>query len=540
MRTVVALAVLIGLGLWSPPAPTLVIVDARVFTGDVARPWAQAIAIRGARITAVGTTDEIRRTRGPATRVIDGGGRLLVPGIDDAHVHVDGGPPATQLGGPPAIEHDPTLDEVLGRIHAAVAKAPAGGWIRGEIAAAVLDDPRATRETFDRITDGHPLLLESWTGHGLIANTSALRVLKMAVDEPDPPGGWFDREADGRTLTGVAHEYADFEVARRLAMLPGEPEQVEAFKRYASEAASYGITSAQSMMTSYPAAPTARLLAKADLPIRLRLIDFPMTAMSGWRPAAVRTARTGPLLTLSGTKWILDGTPVEHGMFLREPYADAPSTRGQLNFPETEISGFLRRARAAGVQPMFHAVGDGAIAAVLDALEATGGARWKPLRPRIEHGDMLRPEDFDRAKRMGVVIVQNPSHFMIAPIIQARLGPDRARRTFQVRSILAAGLPFALGSDGPMNPFLNIMFATIDATNPSQALSVQQALVAYTAGAAFAEFAEHDKGRLVPGLLADMALLSQDIFTIPPAGLPRTKSVLTIVDGRVVHDSLKR
>jgi len=225
-------------------------------------------------------------------------------------------------------------------------------------------------------------------------------------------------------------------------------------------------------------------------------------------------------------------------MFIREPYADRPSTRGRQNFSNEEIRAFLQRAMAAREQPLFHAVGDAAIGAVLDALETTGGEQWQPLRPRIEHGDMLDAPDFARARRLSVTIVQNPSHFMIAPVMHARLGAARVQRMDRIKDLVAAGVPFALGSDGPLNPFLNIMFATINATSPSQALTVEQALTAYTAGSARAEFAEKEKGMLQPGMLADMALLSQDIFKTPPPELPKTVSLLTVVNGRIALDRL--
>jgi predicted amidohydrolase YtcJ len=280
------------------------------------------------------------------------------------------------------------------------------------------------------------------------------------------------------------------------------------------------------------------VLAGPPLSGRLRLIDFPLIAMSEWRPPGDHPKPSASaLVTISGTKWILDGTPVERLMYLREPYADVPSTRGRPNFPESDLRAFLQRALEAREQPMVHAVGDGAIGAVLDALEATGGERWRPLRPRIEHGDMFQRTDFERAKRMGVTIVQNPSHFMVPQYLTPRLGPERVKRTFIVKSIVEAGVPFALGSDGPMNPYLNIMFATVNAVNPAEALTVEQALRAYSAGSAWAEFAETEKGMVKTGMLADVALLSRDIFKVPPTALPGTVSVLTIVNGRVVHET---
>jgi predicted amidohydrolase YtcJ len=518
--------------------PDLVILNARVYTGDAARPWAEAIGIRATRIAAVGTTAEIKASAGSAARTIDAGGRLLIPGINDAHAHPGAMPEATMLEGPPAVEHDPTLDEVIARIKTAVPKTPAGRWIVGEMGSAVLDDPRATRATLDPLTNDRPLMLQAWTIHGAIFNSAGLRALNVSETEADPPGGFFGRAPDGRTLTGLAHEYAGFALRQRLTMLPDRAAQVKAFEAFAREAASFGITSVQAMMLAYPAAEAAAWIDAAALPIRVRIIDFPMTAMRDWRePVSRRVRATSPLVTISGTKWIMDGTPIERLALLRAPYTDAPKTGGRANFSGTDLRSFLHRAQDAREQPMLHAVGDGAIAAVLDALQDTGADRWKTLRPRIEHADMLGPADFARAVRMGVTIVQNPSHFMIAPLLQQRFGAERTARTDQVKSMITAGVPFALGSDGPLNPFLNIMFAAMNPANPSQALTVEQAFAAYTRGSAAAEFAERQKGTIAPGMLADVALLSQDIFKIPIDQLPRTTSVLTIVNGRVVHEA---
>jgi hypothetical protein len=318
-------------------------------------------------------------------------------------------------------------------------------------------------------------------------------------------------------------------------MIPDQAAQVKAFEAFATEAASFGITSVQAMMTAYRAADALPWIETAHLPVRMRLIDFPIVAMKEWKePASRQTRTTSPIVTISGTKWILDGTPVERLALLRAPYSDAPKTSGRQNFTGVDLREFLHRAFDAREQPMLHVVGDGAIAVALDAIEDTGGARWTALRPRLEHADMLQAADFARAARMGVTIVQNPSHFMIAPVLRQRWGAERVARTDQVKGAIAAGVPFAIGSDGPINPFLNIMFATMNPVNPSQALTVEQAVAAYTRGSAAAELAERQKGTIARGMLADVALLSQDIFKVPAADLPRTTSVLTIVNGRIV------
>lgn len=517
-------------------APSIVIVNARVFTGVAGAPWAEAVAITGNRITAVGATAEIRAMAAPSTRVVDAAGRVVVPGFNDAHAHVGTGFATTQLEEPPAMVQDPSLAEIVERVRAAVAKAPAGQWITGEIGAKVLDDPAATRLALDPIAPDHPVLLSSWTGHGSLLNSAALRALGVGDDAPDPPGGVYGRMPGTRVLSGIAHEYADYGARRRLSVRASAASRVAAMRKYAASAAAFGITSTQIMTTSMTPAETAAVLAEAGGTLRARLIDFPMTPMADWTTPASRTVRGAGLVTVSGTKWILDGTPIERLMFIREPYSDRPGTRGAANFTAAQLTTFMSKALAAGEQPMIHAVGDAAIDMVLDALEASGGEKWQALRPRIEHGDMLEPSHYARARRFGVVIVQNPSHMMLAGDGVARLGERRAR-IWLVKQSLDAGIPLALGSDGPMNPFLNVMFATISAGNPSGALTREEAVTAYTRGSAYAEQMEHEKGVIAKGMLADLAMLSQDIFTIPSPDLPATVSVLTIVGGRIVHEA---
>ena len=537
-RTVAVIFALVAFtvpGVVQTPYADLIIVNAKVFTGVPAMPWAEALSVIGDRIGVVGTTAAVRTVAGSSTKVIDAAGKIVVPGINDAHVHIGENPPGTLLEGPPAMQQDPSLNEILARLKAAVAKAPKGGWIYGEIGARVIDDPKATRQALDGIAPDHPVMLTSWTGHGTLFSTTALRRLNVRDDEPDPKGGFFARTPGTKTITGLAHEYAEYILRQRLSMMPDEQAQRKMIERYVAEAVGFGITSVQVMATNRPAADLARSAIDANLPIRVRVIDFPLTGMATWRRPASASARSAGLVTVSGTKWIIDGTPVERLMLLREPYSDKPASRGLQNYTVGELSSFLKLALAQREQPMLHAVGDGAIDAVLDTLEQSGGDAWRPLRPRIEHGDMLDSSRFERAKRLGVMVVQNPAHFMIPEVMAQRLGARNARVTM-MKSLIAAGVGVAIGSDGPMNPYLNVMFATINANNPPEAMTREQAIAAYTLGSARAERLETQKGTISPGMLADIAMLSQDIFTVKPDALPATVSVLTLVGGKIVHE----
>ncbi|MEP6780209.1 MAG: amidohydrolase family protein, partial [Gemmatimonadaceae bacterium] len=245
------------------------------------------------------------------------------------------------------------------------------------------------------------------------------------------------------------------------------------------------------------------------------------------------------LTTISGAKWILDGTPIERLAFMRTPYADRANWRGHLNFPADTIAVLLREALAHKQQPIFHAVGDSTIATLFAAMhKVADDSTWQRVRVRLEHADALTPDLFADAKALGIVVVQNPTH-IAAPDLIKRWDAERVSRTEQLRGIVDAGIPLAIGSDGESNPFINIMLAASHPLNGAQALTREQAVKAYTFGSAYAENTERDKGVIKVGYYADIAVLSQDIFTVPLNTLPATTSVFTMVGGRVTLEALE-
>ncbi|HKG91689.1 MAG TPA: amidohydrolase [Gemmatimonadaceae bacterium] len=524
--------------------PDLILTGGKVFTADSARPWAEAVAIRGDRIAAVGTSAEVERLAGASTRRIDLAGRVVIPGINDAHVHLGAGERRVVVTTTAEQPANPSLRLVLDSVAAAAARAPAGTLLMVQVGDAVLDDPAARRETLDSVAPKHRVWLRAWSGHGLVLNSAALRDAGLNERSRDPLGGWLQHDSATGRLTGVMHEYAKYNLERRLSARLPDSAQLGALRSFANEAAHFGITSAQDMAGDLDAERTARLVTAARLPIRLRVIAFPATDAAGRRAAAWRTVRRrgggrlSPTAYVSGVKYILDGTPIERLAVERRAYADRPGYVGRLNFPPDTVRAMLREALAAREQPMFHAVGDSTVTLLLSAMEQAGDSfAWRRLRPRIEHGDGVMPDHYGRAARLGVVVVQNPTHFALPVLMAQRYESARLSRLQPMRSLLEAGIPLALGSDGPLNPYLNILLATTHPNNPSQALTREQAVVAYTRGSAYAENAEREKGTLAPGMLADLAVLSQDIFTVPPPQLPATTSVLTLVGGRAVFDA---
>ena len=517
--------------------PDLILTNGKVFTADPRMPWAEAVAIRGDRIVAVGSSGGLRKLAGASTRHVNLGGRVVVPGFNDAHDHAGAAEYGVEFATSTNPTADPTLAVVLDSLRVLVTRTPRGTWLHSSIGLALLTDSSARRAMLDRIAPDHPVLLNTWTGHGLILNSAALRALHIAENVQDPLAGTYGRDDAGR-LNGVLDEYAGWEAERRL--FSGLPTRtiVEALRKYASDGLRLGITSVQDMNGFLDPATTVRVMHEA-LPIRLRVIPYPMTGTSGRRDAewAHIERHPAPLTTISGVKWILDGTPIERGALMRTTYADRPDWHGNLEFPADTIRAMLARALATREPLHLHIAGDSVPRLVFGMMRALApDSAWRPLRVRVEHGDWILGDLLPVARSLGVVVVANPTHFALDPaMVRARFGsipPFMA-----VRSLLAAGIPLGIGSDGPRNPFLNLMFAITNPNTPSESLSREEAVAAYTSGSAYAEFAERDKGMLAPGMLADLAVLSADIFAIPPTALPATVSVLTLVGGRVAYDA---
>ena len=541
---VVALFAALCAGPWLAGAqgvgsPDLILFGGKIFTADSTNAWVEAIAIRGDRITATGTNELMRALAGPATRMIDVGGRVVVPGFNDAHDHVGAARFAMMFTTVESLTPDPTLGQVLDSLRIAAARAPKDTWLRTDIGMRFLDDPTARRRMLDAAAPRNPVLLWMWTGHDVVLNTAALRALGIADDARNPVGGEYERDDTGR-LTGRVSEYAAWASLQRLYSLVPDSMIVSSLRRYAADGLRFGITSVQDMNGYLDPATTVRVMRAARLPIRFRVVPLPMTDVNGRRTTAWATVdrHPSPLTVVSGSKWILDGTPVERLAFMRAPYVDRSGWRGQLDLPEDTIRVILAEALVSRQPLMLHAVGDSTVRLVLNLMQQLApDSVWRALRVRIEHGDGMGAELLPVARRLGVVVVQNPSHFTLGQeLIRQRFGSVPA--DFQpMRSLLMAGVPLALGSDGPRNPFINMMLASTHPMNPAEALTREQAVTAYTRGSAWAEFAEGEKGMLVPGMLADVAVLSKDIFMIPAQELPGTVSVLTLVGGETAYDA---
>jgi predicted amidohydrolase YtcJ len=271
--TAIACAVLAAIGVAAQPdGAELMLTNGKVFTADQAMPWAEALAIRGDRIAAVGTAAAVRTRLGANAHVVDVGGRVVIPGINDAHTHVGVRPPGVSLK---LDGNEPALADVVAAIRQAAASAPEDRWIYGTVGERVLSDPKATRFTLDEAAPGRLVKLSGWTGHGVVFSTPGLRAIGIADRAPNPPFGTYRRTPDG-VIDGHLDEYADLRAHRRLAALAGHTAAVDSLRRVAVEAATYGVTTIQAMANAFPAVELATMLQEAKATVRFRIIRFPI------------------------------------------------------------------------------------------------------------------------------------------------------------------------------------------------------------------------------------------------------------------------
>lgn len=535
------------------PAAESIITNAKVWTVDKNQPQAEAVAIIGNRIVAVGTEAEIDAWRGPQTRIIDAAGKLLLPGFNDAHVHfISGSMQLDQV----QLNDARTKQEFIRRIAEQAKKTPKGEWMLGgdwDEQNWAERDPAAglpTREWIDAVTPETPIFLNRHDGHESLANSLALKLAGVAAKTQAPAGGEIVRDAQGNP-TGLLKDAAMSLVDRVMPPINRE-RRLRAARRGLEHAASLGVTSLQDMNPEYADIATYSLLEdRGELTARIHVAPLE----THWQDQAklgIRHSFGSDFLTMGAVKGFADGSLGSTTAYFFEPYKDAPKTRGLLSDemqPPEKMLERLKGADSAGLQLCIHAIGDRAISMILDMFEQitkADGARDR--RFRIEHAQHVAPKDFDRFARLQVIASVQPYHAIDDGIwAEKRIGPVRIRTTYAFRTFLDRGVHLAFGTDwnvAPLNPMLGLYAAvtreTLDGKNPDgwvpeQKIRINEAIEAYTLGSAYAEFQEKDKGSITPGKLADMVLLSDDLLTINPEAIKNVKVEFTMVDGKIVY-----
>jgi predicted amidohydrolase YtcJ len=528
-------------------AISLALVNGRVWTGDPSKPEAEAVAISGDRIVGVGRSSEIRAEAGPA-EVIDLGGRFVVPGFIDSHVHfIDGGFRLASV----QLRDAASRDEFISRIRAFAATVPPGTWITGGDWDHTLwggELPR--REWIDAATQQHPVWVSRLDGHMALANAAALKAAGLARGVADIPGGEIVREASGE-LTGLLKDNAMDLVASKVPP-PSDVLKDRALDAAMRHVAAQGVTTVHNMgswedLDVFTKAWRAgrlgtRVYAAVPLSTWARLRDLVASKTHG------PDGRGDAWLRVGALKGFVDGSLGSHTAAFAEPFSDAPKDRGLFVNSLEDLRTWIADADAAGLHVMVHAIGDRANSVLLDIFERVArehGARDR--RFRIEHAQHLTVADIPRFAKLGVIPSMQPYHAIDDGRWAERvIGPERIRTTYAFRSLLESGASLAFGSDwfvAPPTPLEGIYAAvtrrTLDDRHPDgwvpdQKITVEEALVAYTRAAAYASFEETLKGTIAPGKLADLAVIDRDIRSIPPHEIRNAKIVRTIVGGRTV------
>lgn len=525
----------------------LIIVNAKVHTVDAARPAAEAVAVCGEHIARVGTDDEVRRLAGSGTRTIDAHGQLLVPGFNDAHVHLVSG--AEQLVG---VDLRPakTPQEFAERLATHAARLPKGRWILGGYwdHEAWPHSRLPTHDLIDGVTRDNPVFVQRLDGHMGVANAVAMKLAGITRDTPSPAGGAIVKDAAGEP-TGVFKDNA-MDLVTRVIPPASLDETIEKTRAALKHAASLGVTTIQDMTASATELRAYTALRAAGELIA-RIYSIQNHGIEGLTDAGIMTGFGDDWIRIGGQKLFADGSMGSGTAAFFEPYADDPSTSGLLLHTPEALERAIFAADAAGFQVIVHAIGDRANALVLDAFEKLQRARGpRDRRLRIEHAQVVRDEDKRRFAALGVIASIQPSHCIDdMRWAERRIGRARSRIAYNFKSFTDAGARIAFGTDWyvePLDPMIGLYAAvtrqSADGTPaggwfPEERLTMAQAIEYYTLGSAYAEFAEARKGSITEGKLADLVLLSQDLLTIPPRRILETRAVLTIVGGRVVHGS---
>ena len=546
-----------GIAAQSDSAIDLILLHGKVWTCEPGRPIAQAIAIVGGKIAAVGTDNEILSLSIPNAKVVDLQGRLVLPGFNDAHVHFYmGGDTLTSIN----LRNANSPAEFREEIRRFVQTCPPGEWIQNGSwdQENWIPSHLPTCRLIDDVTPHHPVWVNRSDGHMMLANQLAMQVAGVNRNTPDVPGGEIVRDADGNP-TGIFKDAAKRLVDHAIP-LPSRSHIRDAIIAAQSHALSYGLTSVQDMGVlgsrgGETMVEVLRMYQEIDRTGELSLRISAHLPLPEWRrlgDAGIMTNFNSGRLQIGAVKSFSDGSLGSTTAWFFDPYSDAPHTCGvpseEMIDPD-RMYGNLRDADKAGLQLAIHAIGDRANSTVLqmcEQLESENGARDR--RIRIEHAQHLLARDIPRFKKLNVTASVQPYHCIDdGRWAEKRIGEERARTTYAFHSLMEAGAVVAFGSDwwvAPINPLLGIYAAvtrrTLDGRFPGgwipqEKVSVEDAVRAYTLNAAYASGEEAIKGSLSPGKLADIAVLSEDIFSVDPVLIGEVQVDMTIFNGRIVY-----
>jgi predicted amidohydrolase YtcJ len=528
----------------------LLLLNGAIYTMDSSRPRAQAVAARGSRIEAVGTDAELRKlATGGQWRIVDLRGKTVLPAFTDSHLHLlECALKASRL----SLNEQLTLEATLSRVREYVQHAEAGTLIRGWGWSdnTWAPDTVSWRQLLDRVAPEHPVVLTKKDGHVIWVNSEALRSAGIDEDTPEPPGGVMERDPKTGELTGILKEEAMHLVCDAIPSLSAKERQA-VLRRVMAEAQELGITGVHDCgnwqsVKDDSLSDYQEMMGRDDLAVRV----FMMLSRANLDEAIKVGLRTGfgnSHLRVGNVKLFCDGTLGSQTAEMIEPFVGQPDNNGVATISQEELEDAVLKASSAGIACAVHAIGDKANRRVLDAFEKQRHAGvGRELRHRIEHVQLLHADDIPRFKELEIIASMQPIHATSDMYVADKYWGQRAELSYAWRSLLDSGAQLAFGSDAPvesMNPLVGIHAAvTRQRANgepeggwrPEQRLTVSEAVYGFALGAAYASGTEEEGGSITPGKLADLVVLSGDIFEMPPEEILDTHVVATVFDGRIV------
>jgi len=527
-------------------AADLALINGKVFTLDAENPNAQAVAVKDGKILAVGLINEIRKFINPSTKILDVKGKLVIPGLIDAHVHFsNGGRSLASL----TFRGVASVEKIQEIVAAKIRELAPGEWIKGgEYDQTLFPGQKwPTKEDLDKVAPDNPVVIRRVDGHSVWANSEALRESGITKDTPDPFGGEIVKDPQTGEPTGILKESAvRLLKVENLDASSTFEEDIERGLRYAAK---LGLTGIHTSASFQELAVYKQLRDEGKLTLRV-YAWLPFDELDKCIELGLKPGQGDDMVKVGFLKSTIDGTLGSGTALMFAPFSDEPQKIGLPQHPEDEFAAMIEKAHKNGYQTGTHAIGDKAVNWVLNAIEkAEKKYGKKDLRHRIEHAQIIIPDDVKRFNALGVIASMQPSHCTTdMRFCEARIGPVRSQNAYIWRTLLDAETRIAFGSDWPVEPLdpMRGLYSSVTRKKiesgyprggwfPEQRLTMAEAIRLFTLGSAYASFEENIKGSLEPGKLADMIVLSRDIFRVDPSEILTTEVLTTILGGKIVH-----
>lgn len=520
-------------GFQDPERADMVLTNGKVFTGLDDKPRFQAVAVKNGKILTVGTNEEIAEHIGPSTHVLDVEGKLVVPGFIDAHCHFSsGGHSLTKLD----LSDAPTIEYIQDKIAERIEKLPTGELI---VAYASYPNPGLfkglgwpTKEILDEVSPNNPVIIQRRGGHAVWVNSVALEKSGITKDTESPSGGEIVKDPETGEPTGILKE-----AASNLLKVWDKPKPKEDIERALEHAAQLGITGIQTGSYLKEIEIFNELNKEGKLTLRV-YAWVPVQELDRCVEKGIMWGQGDEMVRVGLVKMYIDGTIGVRSALMFKPFAEEPGNTGLAQYEEEEFYALVEKAHKNGYQVGVHAIGDRAVHWVLNAFERAQNKHGKKgLRHRVEHCTVVTFEDAERFGVLGVIASMQPNITGSEIYRRIRLGKERARRVDMWRTLLNNGAVLAWGTDWPVSPLnpMENLYQLVTRYYKEERLTMAEAIKYYTYGSAYASHEEDIKGTLEKGKLADIVVLSRDLFTIPPREILRTEVLFTILGGKIVY-----